>query len=221
MIVVAGPSGVGKSTLITQIARGEHPELSRTLGFDSGTIWEKRSASQLERSAAITKSFDNLIFHYDIMRPVLRRYRDGYIADPALKSLDQAARLSIVSLWAPDDALITRLSTRTSLPFRRSLTPLNFPVRIARKRRYARLRRLYRRPQAVSQQYASWFDFTQDRQPTCEQHLVVDVSNNVIRFTTISEWLAAPHHDRAQSPDGSCGCGGGGGGGCSHGRAAQ
>jgi len=106
LLLIAGPTSVGKTTLIRRILKGEEMELIRRLGLDDISNWRAVDADQLD--GLDEKYIENLILHYDILRP-WGRGPQVYEKDEALDLLDCSSHVIILTLWASPEVLVDRL----------------------------------------------------------------------------------------------------------------
>jgi SAM-dependent methyltransferase len=143
LIVVAGPTSAGKSSLIDELRAGKHPELAQQLGVGSLAGVPLLSAAGLGRDQ--TLHHPRLIFHYDFMRPFGRSAKT-HDRDEGLDVLQSAKRIHFVTLWTPPDRLRAQL-VRGELSGAKPHS------------RHTRIARLYERDERIHERYDEWFDF--------------------------------------------------------------
>lgn len=80
LVVIAGPSGTGKKTLIGALERNEAPEAVRAFGIDDLASWPWERAASLARQE--TFAFAKLLLQYDIVAQFLLRGRGRRYVDP-------------------------------------------------------------------------------------------------------------------------------------------
>jgi hypothetical protein len=107
LVVVAGPTAVGKSTFIQRMKQGATPELADRLGVAGFADFEVLSADALGSDRRCR--FEGLILHYDSALPRVEEHSWSYERDPALDLLACAECVSFVSLTAPAATLRKRL----------------------------------------------------------------------------------------------------------------
>ncbi len=111
IVIVSGPTGSGKSTLMKKIRENTLPEISKQLGLDNPSKWvfvmDEFKALELPES-----HLDSLIIHYDFLRPILREQLQNYEEDECLSVLPNSDKITFVTLWAKPEILIERLKLR-------------------------------------------------------------------------------------------------------------
>jgi tRNA (mo5U34)-methyltransferase len=161
LLLVAGPTAAGKTTMIERLKKGALPEVAERLELGDARAWPTIPAGKLREIAE--PAIDRLIFHYDFLRPYLRRGA-SLVRDEALDPLEVAERVQAVTIFTPPERLLRqyeqseiepRLAARKDVP--------------AGERR-ARLWREYRDPAAIARLYRAWFEFCRGR---IREHWVV------------------------------------------------
>jgi hypothetical protein len=104
LVVVAGVTGVGKSTFIERLARS--PDLQSRLGIQGS--YSVTSANDLD--GLQTGRHDTLVYHYDILRPFDRPLH-SHGRDPAFHLLSSAERVTLVTLANAPETLRQRLQS--------------------------------------------------------------------------------------------------------------
>ena len=200
LVVVAGPTAVGKSTLIERMRAGSAPEIAAQLGLSGFEDFAVVSADAL--SADRQRRTEKLILHYDTALPHVEEHAWTYARDPALDLLACAERVSVVSLRASAKTLRERLVESEfggrrprgsrdlyqlwerlphflqgwSLVLTRSLRRRAFfdrrLKRLASLPRHRRLYRLYHEDTAVDTLYSGWRSFVESVET--EHRLEVD-----------------------------------------------
>lgn len=176
LVVVAGPTSAGKSTLIDELRAGRQPALAERAGIEDPAGWAWGDSKALKKLTE--PHLERLIFHYDFLRPHLRSAKT-HDRDEALDLLDTARDVTFVTIWCPPEALLAQLQ-RGEIDRKTTLG-----VYWGRKR-HLQLREEYRDPARIRAHYRAWFDFTR-RRPG--EHLVVSPSEGM-RVQSIAEWEA-------------------------------
>ena len=101
LVIIAGPTCAGKSTLIKKILKGD-PSFSEKLRLDNPSSWNYSDASQLHKVQE--PSIDRMILHYDILYR-LRKYKK-YENDKVLDIFKKSKNIIIGTLWANNEILI-------------------------------------------------------------------------------------------------------------------
>jgi hypothetical protein len=109
LIVIAGPSCVGKSTLLSQLQKGQRPQVADILGLDVPERWEYSDAVRMRLCSARPA---RLVLHYDLLRPFKLGIKGGYGHDDALDTLDAADQVTLLTLWALPRTLAGRAVRR-------------------------------------------------------------------------------------------------------------
>lgn len=168
LVVIAGPSCSGKSTLIARIQSGESVRLQQILGITDPLDWVYCHAIGLRRLSGMYA--ENLIVHYDSLA---RQSANGY---PYLAGLlRNSEQVIFLTLHAPSDVLLHRNWLRLievgAEFFRR---PKGFRRFLIRSRAVLNRYFLYRKPQVVATHYDRWFKFCE----ACEvsPHWVIETT---------------------------------------------
>jgi len=157
IILVAGPSGVGKSHFIDSLGTASGKGLASELGISSKECFELLHAKDVTTQHL---SHERLMIHYDIARPWKQGFPFDYAREPVLSSLSSAESLAIVTLWLPRELLVTQFVRRQRLGGRLLMRASRaLPTRL--RHRSALALKLYRNPVEYSRMYSSWFQFCQ------------------------------------------------------------
>ncbi len=177
LCVLAGTPCSGKSYLIGQLLRGESLGVAQKLGLQDCGAWEATSFSRALKERAIRAP--RLLLEFDILYGLRRRLNHQIPDFDALRALFAGSKVvSVVSLWAPLDAMRRRLIRRAPSLLRRTLREKGF-VKVGRVWRDVRMvSQLYRRPDEVLAEYESWIDLL--RPLDFRAHWVVDTSSESI-----------------------------------------
>jgi ABC-type branched-subunit amino acid transport system ATPase component len=155
LLVLAGPSGAGKTHLVERVLSGSDRVLAGRLGIERPEAWQTVTAQEL-RSLEIPE-VARLLLHYDLLRP----WRGGarsFARDEALDVLACAERVRVCTLYCPPSVLIARLE-------RRCATAAGDGLVLARE-----ALALYRQPGLLATTYAGWLAFCAGQ--GLEPHLV-------------------------------------------------
>lgn len=191
VIIMAGPSCVGKTTIMGRLERRQCRELALALGLTEPQNWAFCNARRLPPSGVDGAAPRRLVLHYDISRPRRERSIESFERDPALASAVAAPNLCICSVWGTAELLRERASLKFAAHLRvdaKSLrTPVTWCVRTIRLRA---LRRRYRDACFVREQFEGWFAFVQTL-PNVNQHVVVDARDAEPRAVPFSHWRSS------------------------------
>jgi hypothetical protein len=118
LLMVAGPSGSGKSFFMSAIAAGrlasdlrfQLPAEARSWPHADGKSFLACGPATHTRSGALKRQ-PGLVLHYDIMRPYSYGY-GSYEADPALAIMKTSRQIVVVSLLPPVERLVRQFLAR-------------------------------------------------------------------------------------------------------------
>jgi hypothetical protein len=177
LVVVAGPTASGKSTLISRLQTDAVPEIALRAGIDRGADWLAAGSKDL---ASIARPvIPRLIFHYDFLRPYLRSAK-VHARDEGLDVFDCAERVTTFTLVCSAAQLREQLH-------RGEIAPSTFFGRHVGPRRHRLLEREYADPDRVREHYRRWFDHLRTRPG---EHRVVSLDGGT-RVRPIAEWESA------------------------------
>jgi len=183
MLVIAGPTSVGKSTFIEKLRDGEFPELEKELGFHDLKNWESQTGGSLMNLKQA--KVDSMIFHYDFLRVHFRSERTPD-RDPVMDVLGVADEITFITLTAPREVLLKRLHSS-------EIEPKMVDGKFKGNKRHVAIRDIYSRPGGIDRQYRSWFDFVKTKS---SRQYVVDTSVDP-KLVPLATWeakhLDAPH----------------------------
>jgi len=171
LVIVAGPTAAGKSTLTQAMASGHVPELAESLGIKSLHGWRIADANAI---AEISEpELEGLVLNYDFLLPFLRgakSYRDYQVFD----LLETARKVSFVTLWTPPERLTRQLSedeARNSRP----------------EKTHRRLLDICRKPSEIFKFYDRWMKFCEKTAGKINQHMIVEFQQN-LKFYSPEQW---------------------------------
>lgn len=191
VIVIAGPSCVGKTTLIGQFQQYEHRQVANLLGLRDPDMWDYANARRVPTDFTDPGAV-GLVLHYDILRPMMERRITSYADDPGLAAALQASQLTICTVWGDGELLRTRAAIKISQRSRLSASALRLPVQgWMRRRRLQTLRKWYRDDAFIRKCYASWFKFTESATGAAP-HWILDVKQQAARIEPLARWSRIP-----------------------------
>jgi hypothetical protein len=112
LLLIAGPSGGGKSTFIAMLLASRLPPEVRQLLPPGAERWPKTSADRSKRGLRAVGALENVILHYDIAGPARRR--ESYAKDPVLAGLASARQVTVVEIRPPPDRLVNQFRSRSA-----------------------------------------------------------------------------------------------------------
>lgn len=189
LIVIAGPSCCGKTTLLNQLFHGQFREIWSVIGDGEISQWQlyghqNLSDFSLIQHAQVGGGGEKLIVHFDTfrMRPTWQQQIEAKLKDLHQIGTDPV----LVTLWISSRPLLGRLVKRE---LRRMVKML---IRLELKDLYWRIRRfqaafsLYQNPSRLQTFYRKWFQLCDG--VGFKYHWVIDVSGNHPRIYSKNEW---------------------------------
>lgn len=159
LVVVAGPTSVGKSTLIQKLMNNSLPTIANAVGIEDGMEIAFSGANSLEEK--FNGEVDTFLFHYDIVRP-FRRSAKTHDRDEALDILDTAEDIVVLTLWTPPDIL--RKQFEVSKILNRG--------KIKKNERRWKIFQDYADKEKIYEFYNSWLDFCRGKK----------IKNNIVKL---------------------------------------
>jgi hypothetical protein len=206
LLVVAGPTGCGKSTLIQRIRSSRLPEIGMHLGIQGLETWPASSASSVAR---LTKSnLKGLILHWDFL------WSDGWQSETVGDSyralwdvLQRTRDTFLITIWTACvrlerqiiDGKLRRPAARNvfelcksacfrclpdSLIPRVARLPLWWPPQSAIGHHLATLK-LASHPAYVVAVYQRWFRFCEEHIPRVRSHAVVELDQELNIYSCV------------------------------------
>jgi 2-polyprenyl-3-methyl-5-hydroxy-6-metoxy-1,4-benzoquinol methylase len=174
MLVVAGPTSVGKSTFIQKLQNGEFPECEETLGVHNLKDWNVQTGGSLINSTEA--ELDAMIFHYDFMHVHFRSEKIP-ARDPLLDGLHVAEELTFITLLAPEEVLLKRI-------YSGEIEPNTKRGKYRGNKRHLAIRDIYQSPGAVAKHYRGWLEFAKTKS---SRHYVMNTAGEQ-KLTPLEEW---------------------------------
>ncbi len=164
MVVVAGPTSAGKSTLIKNLEQGKVPAIAKAVGIENSAEWASAGLTSLgEYDQSGRRS---LILHYDITRrqfgnPIARSQYDLH------DLIGLANHVTFLTIAAPRERLRQQHETAMSRP--------DAPGHRAGTAKHEKITEMYKRADVVDSLYEQWYATT-DRYKAA--HFTVDSSES-------------------------------------------
>jgi hypothetical protein len=214
LIVIAGPTASGKTTLIRDLIAGHLPDLQVRLGAEDLRHWVQVGGNAI--ATILERDLAKVILHYDFLWSTSgSRDNEDWAVRRLLPAVARARRISLVTLWVPAQRLKQQLiegKLRSPIPpnvsqlvkaglFR--ILPPSMLVQLSRlsfvermNQRYPGhplthhllLLRKYSCPDQVIALYRRWFQFCQGSILQAHDHLIVEY-NQAIKFYQREEWF--------------------------------
>jgi hypothetical protein len=156
LVVIAGPSCVGKSTVVSRLIKGELPALAESLGVMHPETFAVVHAAAFKRDRSPAEMTGDVFLHYELTRT--RFVKTGAQSDHALHILDQARRIDFLTLWEDPQTIAMRFRAKVRRSMVDALVRLEF--RLARRvcERFLIRRRYFADPKQMWALYCQWFD---------------------------------------------------------------
>lgn len=155
VIIIAGPSCAGKTTLVKALRQGNLPGLQNQLRVSDPDGWLFCRARKMHDFTDCAGR--NLVLHYDILR---RMGADlpSFDADEVLGFMTRAGDITVITLWEKADVLLERCRRRqwTNL---HNLRKGRFTYYLAKRRKLSEKYALFQNPDALRRLYDRWFEF--------------------------------------------------------------
>ncbi len=169
LVIISGPSGAGKTTLMEKLRRGEKPILCERLAISDPSVYKNIVVQKLPTIAELPA--ERYILHYDLYA----QYRkDGFAR--VVELIDWSEKITVLTLCASGKLLRRRNLLRIIQNFCTFQNYLQPRRQIKRLRKYTgRQRRFFWDPVRLGQLYDDWFTLIAD----CgvEHHWLVDADD--------------------------------------------
>lgn len=169
LVIIAGPSAIGKSTLLEEIREGDASHLSEQLNIDLSSSYLYLDAMML--SEVNMSSVDRLILHYDFIHQY--RSEDGfaYLSDLVTKSHN----IVTVTLYTSNTILHKRITSRLIKAFL-SFLHRPSPSKIRTIFKLWKKKQLYKNTSKLLSHYNIWSEFM--KECGVVHHLMLDNCNS-------------------------------------------
>lgn len=175
LLLVSGPTGSGKSTLIERLTQNALPALAAELDLGDGASWTVTSVSRLAQVSE--PAVPKLIFHYDF----LWRYPTSAGVEPRdeyLDIVDCAERVTILTIWTPPSVLRRQHEQH-------EITPMMRGGKFRGRARQLQIQKMYADEAAVRGHYRAWLAITRRWTAT---HRIISFSGMDYTLTDTAEW---------------------------------
>jgi len=165
LVIIGGPSSVGKSTLMEKMRDGIVPHLCEHLSIELPSSYLHLNAGKLH-NVGLT-SIDRLVFHYDILGQYSPRDGFNYLPDMILR----AHSVVILTLCVSQNTLINRTTSRLSKNFKSFLWRPEIRRAKNLHKRWMK-RKLYRNASKIITLYDEWSEFVESSGVT--EHFILN-----------------------------------------------
>lgn len=173
IVVIAGMSCAGKSTLLKAIRRGDCPEINDRLGIGKLDQWQLIPSRRLAGPDSI--KHPHVLIHFDLYRQCKEETNFAQLA----RCLESQEDIRVVTLCAPPEVLARRSMRKIGRALLKvcisSLNPLSYTRRkytrhwVRHRRKLRELSRFWEKylllgnVRWVDSAYQSWFDFVESQ----------------------------------------------------------
>ena len=147
LVLVAGPTASGKTTIITRLLSGQAPSLADALGIDDVKSWRGCDLHGIMRDSSI--DLGNIVVHYDFLS-ILKTDSEHHQIVELRDLLDCADDVRLVTIWTEPSCLLQQFEQNEVARFGGR----------PRGRKNEQLWRDYRDPAKLLKYYDDWFLFT-------------------------------------------------------------
>ncbi len=214
LLIVAGPTAAGKSTVLDNLATADPLVLRERLGVEDLPSWSRIGANRLVTSKQVQES--RVILHYDFLWAP-ENYRAMGSLGNRVPALTRGAReISLVTLWTPAvrlerqlvegklrnalasgwpeklKAALFRLLPRRSIRRLAAILPLESLNRLLPGHQlihHLLLVRIYSRRERVIQLYRRWLELCDAEGSSIRNHCILEFDRE-LRFYSRGEWEA-------------------------------
>jgi SAM-dependent methyltransferase len=148
VLVVAGPTAAGKSTLIGRLCAGALPELAARVALGDPAGWTVIADRAMLRTFAASH-VDRLLLHYDFVRPLSKE--TPHDRDPTLDLLGCADEIALLTVWTHPARLRRQMEASELRQVRQGT--------FTGSKRHLRIWKMYQDPDRVVGLYRRWFAF--------------------------------------------------------------
>lgn len=174
LIVIAGPTSSGKSTLIDRLRGGKEPDLARYLELDDPVSIPAYNAFDLIEPRP--PQLERLFFHYDLLRP-FKRSAHVHGRDEALDILGSGRRVRVLTIYIPPERLRAQLEEAV-------ITRKTRRGKFRGNRRKAAIYEMYADSDRVHGWYQDFFTYCESR--GVEVEIVLPAES--MRCISVEEW---------------------------------
>jgi 2-polyprenyl-3-methyl-5-hydroxy-6-metoxy-1,4-benzoquinol methylase len=185
LIVIAGPTSSGKSTLIDRLREGKEPDLARYLELDDPAAILAYNAFDLIE--ARPPQLERLLFHYDLLRPFLRSAH-VHGRDEALDILGSGRRVRVLTIYIAPQKLRAQLEKAV-------ITPKTRRGKFRGNKRKATIHEMYADSDWVHGWYQDFFSYCESRGVEVE----VVLPEESMRCISVAEWQVRIAGERSES----------------------
>ncbi|MCG8604311.1 hypothetical protein MJD09_04835 [bacterium] len=185
LIVFAGPSCSGKSTVMERLQGGSLRSLSEKLELDDPCLWLFAAPKDLSQSSEAF--IPRLILHYDMVGSWKSDdFQSSYEDDKRLRILDISNETRFVTFWTSPATLGERIETREEKRARKYGKKAHHRQGLRPEGRLRKLRLLYTDQDRLRNQYEMWFRFCHFH--NAKMHWIMDTTQDTPILYSIEEW---------------------------------
>jgi len=175
LIVVAGATSAGKTTLIDNLSRGQAPDVIDHLGIKDIKAWETLDTYDIAKDDRTELPY--VIMHYDFLSRLKWNFEHSQMIE-FLDIVRSAQNVTFLTIWT-DPAQLREQFEENEI--REHVRQHGTETK---NKKTLRLREDYKDPQTIINYYKSWFEFAS----TLSLKHVVLSQTPVRRFLSVDEW---------------------------------
>ena len=176
LIVIAGPTSSGKSTLIDRLKAGEEPALAKHLGL--ADVANVPAYNAFDLIAPREPNLKKLLFHYDLLRP-FGRSAHVHGRDEALDILRSGKRVRVLTIYVSPEKLKAQLEKAV-------INPKTKDGKFRGNQRKAKIYAMYADPKKIHGWYRDWFAYCKSRDVEME----VVLPGESMKCISVEEWAS-------------------------------
>ena len=182
LIVIAGPTSAGKSTLIEDLERGQASQVAERLDMGDSSTWQYMDPQDFRKVEDL--EMDRVVLHLDFLSRLKWDIED-YRRMPYMELFGGAERINVLTLGVEPDQLLRQFQKGEIDDYaRRHGRNPTHPKTL-------RLQKDYSEPETIEAFYRHWFDFVQTLDA---EHVIANVTAEP-QFYDVEQWS-----NRARTP---------------------
>lgn len=186
LVLIAGPSCSGKSSLIKSLIEGSLPLLCEKLELGDAALWNYVKTKQIE--TITDPAVDRMIWHYNLTRMWNPEFKENYMEERHRRVIDASNEITVVTLWTSPKALQRRNIARTTKHLFWNFSRDGFYYKLELLRNLHKIKKrhmLYKNPLDLYSLYNRWFEFCKKIRP--KAHLFVDTTEKAPKIISFEQ----------------------------------
>jgi len=175
LVIIAGPTSAGKTTLIDNLTSGKEPEVADHLGIKDINEWETLDMNGIAQDSRTHLS--RVIMHHDFLTRLKWNAEHSQMIE-FLDIVTSAKRVTILTLWTEPHQLLAQFEENEIGEYKRQHGTL------PKNKKTLRLQKDYEDPQKIIDYYKAWFAFSK----TLNGNHAVRSQGPSKRIQSVDEW---------------------------------